>query len=181
MKNFKMMMALGFSVLMLGACGASTPATTTAATAANTCGVGSGYTQYGCLPQAGCQVGQALYNGTCIATSVPTNGGITCAAGQVNTTQYACVYTGNCQTGQALVNNTCTPVTIVTNTNPGYNPNNGGYNNGGSCQGGFYNVVGYGCLPQGPCYSNQVFYMNQCVPLTSYNSGGGGFSFHFGW
>lgn len=210
MKKVSLILALGFTALIVSACGdnkSSTPATA----AANSCAAGSGFSaQYNsCLPQSYCQVGQGLYNNQCVpvtTTAAPTtaynyNNGYntynpttpanSCPVGQGFSTQYnTCLAQGACPAGQGAytINNTttCVAVTINTGYNTGYNTgtnyyNNGGYNTGNN--GGCGPNMAYtvvGCLAQGPCNYGQVFYNNQCYNLVQNQGAGFGFQFRIG-
>lgn len=115
------------------------------------CQAGQTYTQFGCLAQGQCPVGQAWYNNTCIqGTNTYNNGGYQqCQAGTVYTQQYGCLPQGNCPMGYALMSNQCIPA--------------GGYSNGGYTGGfgaGFYWGIGVG---GGQCPYGYTFYNGMCV------------------
>jgi len=153
-------------------------------TGATTCTTGYVSTQYGCMPQAGCQAGYGMYNNQCIPATVNNMYG-SCTAGYVQT-QYGCMPQAGCQAGYGMYNNQCIPAT-VNNTqypyNNGYNngyPYNNGYNNGMmGCPAGSI-MTQMGCLSQGPCPMGYVLYNNQCYRLIQNNYGtGGGLNWYF--
>lgn len=182
MKNLKMMFALGSSVLMLAACGSNNPSTT-AATAANSCSVGTVFYNGTCLPQGNCQYGQGMYNGTCVTGSVnnnPIGNNSVCSRGpsySVQNTGYTGYYQGQtaCQVGYILQGNLCVC----------QNVNNNNYNNGAVCSYGMVNTV-YGCMPQANCPQGQALYNGACIvgSGTGYNNGynyNGGYNYNYNY
>ncbi len=129
------------------------------------CQAGYIQTQYGCLPQSSCPVGQAMYNNTCIPGTVGGQypGGQMCQAGYLQT-QYGCLPQGSCQAGQAMYNNTCIPGTVGGQYPGGQYP--GQYGNqylGGQYPNGYpYGSYPYGSTyyqyPYGSSYGNTGYY-----------------------
>ncbi len=149
-------LALLGGALSLSACKNNDSGGAPVVTAMGMCQGGYVQTQYGCLPQGSCPVGQATYNNTCIPAittgAYPYNQQM-CQAGYVQT-QYGCLPQGSCPVGQATYNNTCIPA-VAGGLNPYGNQYLGGqygqYPNGG---------LGYGSNPYGSVYNTYPYGMN---------------------
>lgn len=154
MKELLKSLAIG-AFLVLSACakdkGGGGNTDTAVVPAPNSCPAGSTYTtQYGCLPQGGCQAGMLAYQNTCIPAVQNS-----CVAGQVYT-QYGCLSQGSCAVGQAMLNTQCIQVYVQGGVNNSYNAGyygrrssygyaygGGYYGGGGGYYGGYYPNNGY--------------------------------------
>jgi hypothetical protein len=140
MKNTYLYLVGAALALVIAGCAKSSGGSsgTPAAAATNSvCPVGLLNTQYGCLSQGNCPVGQAQYNnGQCVAATSNQ-----CASGTVYSSQVGtCIPQGNCPVGQGLYNNQCI---IADGYNNGFNNfNNGNFTPG--INGGFNNCISCG-------------------------------------
>lgn len=158
MKNIYLYLAGAVVALFIVGCGKSSGGGNSSTGVAGVCAAGLVNTQYGCLTQGNCPVGQAQYNnGQCVAATANQ-----CAVGSTYSSQVGtCLPQGNCPAGQGQYNGQC----VITD---GYNNgfNNGGwngFNNGGFTPGinGGFNV-GYTYQYQTPIY-------NPYIPQQNYN------------
>ncbi len=135
MKNSYLYLIGATLAILVAGCGKSGSSNKSGGTV-GICSSGLVNTQYGCLQQGHCPVGQAQYNnGQCVlATSNQ------CSQGMVYSSQVGtCLHQGHCQIGQALYNNQCIQADSY---NSGYNNGyNGGYNSGYNS--GYYPGYGY--------------------------------------
>ena len=158
MKNIYLYLAGAVVALFIVGCGKSSGGGSSNTGTVGVCAAGLVNTQYGCLNQGNCPVGQAQYNnGQCVAATANQ-----CAAGSTYSSQVgACLPQGNCPVGQGLYNNQC----IIAD---GYNNNNNGwqgFNNGGftpGINGGFNAGFNYQMQYQTPMY-------NPYIPQQNYN------------
>ena len=153
MKNIYLYLAGAVVALFIVGCGKSSGGSSNSTV--GVCASGLVNTQYGCLSQGNCPVGQAQYNnGQCVAATANQ-----CGAGSNYSSQVgSCLPQANCPVGQGLYNGQC----IIAE---GYNTNinNGGFNNGGFNNGGFNAGFNYQTQYQTPGY-------NPYIPQQNYNN-----------
>jgi hypothetical protein len=149
--------------LFIVGCGKSSGGgSSTGTVGAGVCAAGLVNTQYGCLSQGNCPVGQAQYNnGQCVAATANQ-----CAAGSTYSSQVStCLPQGNCPVGQGLYNGQCI-IADGYNSNNGWN-NNGGWNNSNWNNGGFTPGINGGFNAS---FYYQVPAYNPYIPQQNYNT-----------
>ena len=169
MKNIYLYLAGAVVALFIVGCGKSSGGSSNSTV--GVCASGLVNTQYGCLSQGNCPVGQAQYNnGQCVAATANQ-----CGAGSNYSSQVgSCLPQANCPVGQGLYNGQCI---IADGYNNNSNFNNGGWNGNGFNNGSFTPGVNGGLnggfnggFNAGFNYQYQTPGYNPYIPQQNYSS-----------